>query len=632
MSELPINESIRLAREHFFNGCGVPSGLVSGYISRSWQRCAEQGLSARQAAEPLALSAGDFAQHQADNRRLINLARPEMENLYRQLSHARTMITLTDTDATILAMLGDQDFLVELRGKSICEGMRWDEATMGTNALGTTVIEQRPLIIHGAEHYLERNALFTCSAAPIHDPAGRLLGVIDISADHLRRESQTLALLTMSVRMIENRLFFLEYGQHFVLRFHSRPEFLHTLWEGITVFDGDGTLVAANEEALTQLGLTRANMAGQCFSSLFDSSLPSVLRDGNGSFMSSLTLREGGAVYGLMQSPRPQAAPVQPRPAPAAAAPDLLRQAGEDPAMERQLLRAARAFAARIPVVIQGETGTGKELLAQALHRSGSRPDGAFVAVNCAAIPEGLIESELFGYRDGAFTGARKGGHAGRILQAHGGTLFLDEIGDMPLALQARLLRVLQEREVLPLGADKAIPVDIDVICATHHQLSAAVTGGRFRQDLYFRLNGLRVELPPLRKRSNFAAILEQMLADLGAGDVRLTARAQQAVSAYEWPGNLRELHSVLRTALVLCDGNCIDLEDLPEELLGALHQGRACVREATALAAPATDLESMELDAIRHAIDQCAGNISEAAQQLGISRATIYRKLKNAS
>jgi sigma-54 dependent transcriptional regulator, acetoin dehydrogenase operon transcriptional activator AcoR len=306
-----------------------------------------------------------------------------------------------------------------------------------------------------------------------------------------------------------------------------------------------------------------------------------------------------------------------------------------------------------IPILVLGETGTGKELLARAIHQESQRARQPFIAVNCASIPDTLIESELFGYEEGAFTGARRKGAVGKIVQANGGTLFLDEIGDMPLALQAHLLRVLQERQVVPLGSNKAMAVDVAIVCATHRNLREMIAAQTFREDLYYRLNGLAVRLPALRERSDLAALAELIVLREAQRSLTLSPEVAELLARCAWPGNVRQLFNVLRTACVMAAGErTIRREHLPDDFLDDLRtqrmpdsapgQRRA---EAAPLAAAASaaiepaptpaqaavghSLDDIEIDAIRRALDAAGGNISEAAKRLGISRNTIYRKLR---
>jgi transcriptional regulator of acetoin/glycerol metabolism len=334
-----------------------------------------------------------------------------------------------------------------------------------------------------------------------------------------------------------------------------------------------------------------------------------------------------------------------PAPAPMPRKPDagpatLAELLGGDAAVDAAARRALRIVDKDIPLLIEGDTGTGKEVFARAFHHSSPRAGRPFVALNCAAIPEGLIESELFGYEEGAFTGARRRGSPGKIAQAHGGTLFLDEIGDMPLNLQARLLRVLQEREVTPLGSQRVLPIDIALVCATNRRLQQAVEQGRFREDLFYRINGLRVSLPALKDRSDLAQLVEALLAGEGApGRVQVSQRALERFRRHPWPGNLRQLRSVLRTALAHLDGDpVLDLVHLPDDFLAEPPLGAALESDPApppnhsldepAWLAASGSLAEMECAAMRRALEECAGNVSAAARRLGVSRNTLYRRL----
>jgi transcriptional regulator of acetoin/glycerol metabolism len=338
-------------------------------------------------------------------------------------------------------------------------------------------------------------------------------------------------------------------------------------------------------------------------------------------------------------------------PAPQRSLPLTLEElAGEDPQMLRNIRCAHRIADTNVSVLIQGPTGSGKEAFAHAIHLASRRAGRPFVAVNCAAIPETLIESELFGYKPGAFTGARREGLRGRIVQSSGGTLFLDEIGDMPLALQSRLLRVLEEREVVPLGSESAIAVDLHVLAASHRNLREMIARGAFREDLYYRLNGITLELPALRERTDKERLIQHALAaETGNGRPAAIERdALQRLLAYSWPGNVRELRNVIRTALAICDGGVVRALDLPREIRDGeapgdertdAATGQLQVSVASSAAppdvaagppgAPYNRLQAAERAALLRAIEELHGNMSRVAAELGVSRNTLYRKIK---
>jgi transcriptional regulator with PAS, ATPase and Fis domain len=441
--------------------------------------------------------------------------------------------------------------------------------------------------------------------------------------------------------MIENQLFTAAFGDAITLHFHTRPEFIGTLMEGIASFTPGGRFLAANRNGLFQLGLSTPALQAHTFSSLFGLPL-SALYDHYRSAapgLLDLCMHNGVRVRGRAELRLAHGVQLL-NDAPALPAPPAAPQTVTPPRSRLQALNTGDARLAQavakvgkvlgqgVPILIMGETGTGKEWLAQAIHADSPRARGPFVAVNCAAIPEALIESELFGYEEGAFTGARRKGASGRIMQAHGGTLFLDEIGDMPLALQARLLRVLEERKVVPLGGARALAVDIDVVCATNHDLRKRIADGLFREDLYYRLNGLVVKLPPLRERSDLEAIVQKLL----AGETRTRRVADEVLRLFRrhaWPGNLRQLASLLRTARLMAgDEDEIGLQHLSDDFLDELDAvSAAAAPEARANAR----LDDLELSAILRTLAAHGGNVSAAARALGVSRNTIYRKLPRA-
>ena len=343
-------------------------------------------------------------------------------------------------------------------------------------------------------------------------------------------------------------------------------------------------------------------------------------------------------------------------PLPARSLPLTLEElAGEDAQMLRNVRCAHRIADTNVSVLIQGPTGSGKEAFAHAMHLASRRAGRPFIAVNCAAIPETLIESELFGYKSGAFTGARREGQRGRIVQSSGGTLFLDEIGDMPLALQSRLLRVLEEREVVPLGSEGAVAVDLHVLAASHRNLREMIARGTFREDLYYRLNGITLELPALCERTDKERLIQHALAaETGNGRPAAIERdALERLLAYSWPGNIRELRNVIRTALAICEGGVVRAMDLPREIredaspnderpemkssvdaqpawTSASQALPATVDESCTPAMPPRNrLQAAERAALLRAMEELHGNMSRVAAELGVSRNTLYRKIK---
>lgn len=648
-------------------------------IQQSHERCAALGVSRIDAPDFSPIGRPDLSVALQRNRRLYDHAAPVMALLHEQIARTESMVLLTDSLGTVIHAVGDDDFLGRAEKVALRPGANWSEGAKGTNAIGTALVDETPTLVHATEHYLHANQFLTCSAAPILDPRGNMLGVLDVSGDFRSFHKHTLALVRMSARMIENRWLTEDLGHALRVHFHARPEFIGTFMEGIVAVGEDGRLLGANRSALELLSMSGAALRMQTLTSLFGTSVAALVDHCREQLATPMMLvLPGGRQFSAfarcnwpvwLASPAATKAsdespPVlQARQANGAAsvgdgqALNLLRTG--DAQMQSVVDKIRRVIDRDIPVLIMGETGTGKELLARAIHADSSRSRQPFVAVNCASIPDTLIEAELFGYDEGAFTGARRKGSPGKIVQANGGTLFLDEIGDMPLPLQAHLLRVLQERQVTPLGSSRALTVDLAIVCATHRNLREMIDRQAFREDLYYRLNGLAVRLPPLRERSDLMALVRRVL-ERQCNDRlhNLSAEVAHLFASYPWPGNVRQLYHVLRTAAVMAGSQpTITRAHLPDDFLDeaelALARAHASAAaqpvspaapgpvpvEATGAELPAAShaltpassstLEDLELEAIRRALDAEGGNISRASKRLGISRNTIYRKLR---
>ncbi|MFI4940587.1 MAG: sigma-54-dependent Fis family transcriptional regulator, partial [Burkholderiales bacterium] len=433
-------------------------------------------------------------------------------------------------------------------------------------------------------------------------------------------------LVRAAAQMIENRLFDARHGDAVRLHFHPLAEGIGTVAEGVAALSEDGWIVGANQAGLALLNLAPADLGATPLTRVLGLRIGDMIdwaRRRSGQPLLVERARGGRLFVRIEPSRRPLTVVSSLTPRDALTAFDT-----GDACMRAAIDRARRVCGKPIPLLLQGESGVGKELFARALHEAGPRHAKPFVAVNCTALPETLIEAELFGYEPGAYTGARREGTPGRIREAHGGTLFLDEIGDMPVLLQGRLLRVLQERQVTSLGGGKAVAVDFVLVCATHRDLKTEMAAGRFRTDLYYRINGLTLTLPPLRERSDFQILVTRLIEEVAQGrNIVLDADVAQAFSNYRWPGNLRQLANALRTACALLDddGIRIGMHHLSEDLVGELQSQAPRQR-----AFPTTENLQVLSDAmIDHAIISSGGNMSEVARRLGISRNTLYRRLK---
>ena len=614
------------------------NAAINTRILDSWRRCLrDYALDPERRPEPIVVDRAELKERQEKFCNLVGIARAEMTNLYQQVAGSGHAILLTDQDGVVLNYVGDPMFTGTAARTSLQTGAIWTEQAQGTNGMGTCLVEKRPLVIHQDEHFFTKNTKLTCSAAPIFDPTGEVVAVLDASSDSSRAQQHTMVLVNMSAQLIENRLFLCCMRDNYIVRFHSRPEFISTLGEGAIAFDGEGRIKAANRSALFQLDAQDIkSVLGRPVEELFAIRMDEALENAHLQGGAQRTLhdtRQGRRFYASFQAPSDNGVMTRaPRSASRSRAnaprttPALDGLEFGDTRMQRNVERAKKLLERDIPFILLGETGTGKDVFATAVHRSSNRADKPFIAVNCASLPETLIESELFGYKPGAFTGASREGSRGKILQAHGGTLFLDEIGDMPLHLQARLLRVLEEREVIPLGGETPVKVDIRLISATHKDIQGKVEEGSFREDLYYRLNGISLQMPPLRDREDRRSLIEHLLrqeAD-SPDTIEIDDEALDVLDSYEWPGNIRQLRNTLRTVIGLCDTPVIRLDDIPEEIFGSAADGDSALR-----ARPSNPLDIAERDAIMRELEAAHWNVTRVASKLHISRNTLYRKMK---
>jgi sigma-54 dependent transcriptional regulator, acetoin dehydrogenase operon transcriptional activator AcoR len=672
------------------------TAALSESIGDSWRRCVrDYSLDPVRAYSPAVISTGDLRGRQVQHEQLIQIASAEMDSLYDQISGSGYALLLTDASGIILCEKIDSTLKSLFRSAGLLVGADWSELHEGTNGIGTCITVDRPVTVHRTEHFRARHIGLSCSGAPIHDPSGSLLAVLDASTvdarDTRASQAHTMALVNMSAQLIEKCIFLQHHHTTNIVRFHARPELVNLLHDGSLALAMDGTVIAADAMAVRLLATRGRNeLVGRAFEEIFDTRLEDLLAPASLARQALWPLRDarlgrryfaslhiGGSpashasvgYVSLAPSPTGRAfesrTPAGPattgrarvaspahlatntrsniRPAPASRVGRILsfdELAGNDPHMASLVRKASRVADSTLPVLIQGPTGSGKECFARAMHAASPRESHPFVAVNCAALPETLIESELFGYGPGAFTGAKKEGRKGKIVQSSGGTLFLDEIGDMPLLLQTRLLRVLEEQEVMPLGAETGMSVDLRVICASNRDLRELIAAGEFREDLYYRLNGIMLELPSLAARTDKDVLIRRFLAEERGTDAdSIDTEALECLTEHSWPGNIRELRNVIRSAFAICDDNIIRLRDLPAQLSAARTTFAGSGTNGSTTHEPpvptimpqetALPLARAERDALLSAIRVNRGNLCHTAKQLGISRNSLYRKLK---
>ncbi|TVT48183.1 MAG: sigma-54-dependent Fis family transcriptional regulator [Denitromonas halophila] len=622
-------------------------------IQQSWRRCIEDyDLDPTRPTPAHILEAGRLREHRDQIEDFLQVARTGMEQLYKRVCDLGYVLLLTDARGITVDFIGNDRWQGELRRSGLYLGADWSEARAGTCAVGTCIADRTAMTCHQTDHFDASHIGLTCNSAPLLDPTGDFLGVLDVSAltSPSPKESQHLALQLsmMYAKMIEDANFMHFFREASVLRLGAAWPMVDLSGELMLAFDADGVVVGANSGARRML-----NGGGESalVTDLVGSSLDMIFREGTAEVWriaragvsnqrSALTTYQHGVFYADVIAPRVlSGSRLATRDAePEVSAPALDRLAGADPQMQRLIRQAKRLVNKSVDILLHGETGTGKEVVAKALHESSERRDKAFVAINCAAIPESLIESELFGYAPGAFTGGRSKGMRGLIAQADGGTLFLDEIGDMPPHLQTRLLRVLAEKEITPLGGDKPQSIRLTVVAASHRDLRKLIAEGLFREDLYYRLCGAILYLPPLRERQDIAYLIDRLAAEEAVemgGSASIEPPALAALCSHEWPGNVRQLRNVLRFALAVSDGGNIHLDDLPGELMRPLSD----VREAPVPPRVATLTETREAERPRwrdqegqwllESLQRHKWCITAVAEELGLCRATVYRRMK---
>ncbi|MBA8879079.1 sigma-54-dependent Fis family transcriptional regulator [Phyllobacterium myrsinacearum] len=601
-------------------------------VVESWRRCITQHrLDPALACEAYIVPETQLREHRQQSEQLISIARSGLENLFRHVAGQNYVLLLSDREGVTVEFLGDPLFDNNLRKAGLYLGSEWSESRAGTCAVGSCLETGEALTIHQTDHFDNTHTPLTCTAAPIYDAQGHLSAVLDISL--LRspqiKASQNLALhlVTATVRRIELANLMAQTRNEWVLRFSRSPEFLDVDPEAAISIDGSGHIIGMTHDGAKILARAAgldwrypAGLIGQPIARFFDMDTDDLgnLTRTRPSEDRLVFARDGNMLFAHAIEPHYVLRGTQTISEPIPAS--LRRLSNGDPQLAALQTKAAKLAGKPVAILIQGETGTGKEFLARAIHDS-SGAKGRFIAVNCAAMPEQLIESELFGYTPGAFTGALAKGRKGLVEEADGGTLFLDEIGDMPLALQSRLLRVLAEREVLPLGASRAKPVNVRILSASHRNLAELVGKGAFREDLFYRLNAATLSLPALRDRDDFDWLLTEILkkrtADTGSTPV-LSPEARLALQQYTWPGNIRELCNVLDVASALCDNARIQLIDLPDTI--QKPASTSFMEEKRA---------SDGVTALKQALAASHGNVSAAARLLGVDRSTVHRQLQ---
>jgi transcriptional regulator of acetoin/glycerol metabolism len=611
---------------------------VRGVIADSWARCRDRHVDPERVRSPGRLDDHDLRLRRDRHRTLLEASAPVMSAARDFLADAGKILLLADASGVIIGVEGDSVTRGRAEEIALVSGAAWDELATGTNAIGTALAVGQAVQVHAAEHFCEGIQRWTCTASVVRDPCdASVIGALDVSGTSDTYSRQSLAFVVSAAAQIEARLKQLELAERFRILERCVPLLSTAHGDGVILFDRRGFVIKANGQAAAALAL-----AGQ------------ALAAGHPLRVDALNLEAPAAERLPQWLPAARLEPVldrgerigtfvvlAPRGA-HAARPSRTEKSSptEDPfaavvgrsAAVRDAVARARLLApARAPVLLLGETGVGKELFARGLHLAGSR-SGPFVALNCAGLSRDLLASELFGYGDGAFTGARRGGAAGKIEAAQGGTLLLDEIGEMPIELQGHLLRVLEEGEIYRVGETRPRRVEFRLVSATNRELRDEVAAGRFRMDLYYRVAVTSLRIPPLRERPEDVELLAEHYLRLfaeerGAGPRDLSPEARTALRRHRWPGNVRELRNVVEAVGLVASDAAVAWADLPEEIRAA---GAPPVRSGGGHSQSGGALRESEAETIRAALYDERGNLTGAARRLGIAKSTLYAKIRD--
>ncbi|MCL6577386.1 sigma-54-dependent Fis family transcriptional regulator [Kyrpidia sp.] len=628
-----LDRKLLQAWEQFMCGGFLPD-QHRPVIASSWERCASLQVDPLKYLADLIPQEDLLLEKKEQNHLLLSTAKPYIEELFRYFCDEPFAIVLSDPEGVLIDGRYNRRVFGKLERQRFLPGSNWSEQSAGTNAVGTALAEGQPVQVFSAEHFCQGWHNWVCSASPIRDPYTRqIIGVLDMTGEKELVQAHDLYLITSQVYKLEQALVSHLREQNLL----SLQALLDAMHDPFILFDNDGRVIRLNDPAKF---LLRMELGKPLFPAL-DPPVHPVLGELSQKGMETTYRQENGVQWrvrilpyrfgtrmmgGIAVFHRLTAA----RQSQATA---LTRYRFDhlvtgDPNMLQLIELAKKSAFYEKTILITGETGTGKEVLAQSIHAYGPRRNGPFVAVNCGAIPKDLIASELFGYEGGAFTGAKSEGKQGKFVAADGGTIFLDEIGELPLDVQAYLLRVLEERVVVPVGGTRAIPVDVRVIAATHRNLKEMVRMGKFREDLYYRIHVITLTIPPLRERRGDIPLLVRHFINQssGMGETCIDEEAMQALSAYSWPGNIRQLKNTIEQALFHADHGQIRWCDLPAEVRGRGPIPASGGKRALPRRRRSTALDRLTLE---EALRRTRGNISETARLLSVSRMTIYRKIE---
>ena len=657
MSLTTPDSNLYLAWKKFIE-TGEISENINPEITDAWKRCVAAGVDPLAGRSQFILDNAKMREVLEDHQELIDLARPFMNNLYKFVAGSGFIVLLCDEHGYIMATIGDPDVNGDTNELNFQTGALWTEEEIGNNGVGTSLVMRRPFQVTGFEHFCRKHHKWTCSGSPIFNENREMIGILEMSGPVEKTHLHTLGMVVAAAEAIEHQMQIHRQNRELIMLNKRMYNILNSVSDGVIIIDSFGKITHTNP-ALERMLDRRLELRGKAIENLVENTL--VIRDmlvsGKGFKDVELTIRNGTTLSCLASGEvlRDEQGHITGasifidtiknvhnlvnRFSGAQATFQFEDIVGESEQLMEAIRIGTRAAVSDSNVLLQGDSGTGKEVFAQAIHNRSSRANHPFVAINCGAIPRELLDSELFGYVEGAFTGAKKGGRPGKFEMASGGTLFLDEIADLPLAKQVALLRVLQERKIMRIGGDRVIPVDVRIICATNKNLLEMVKKGHFRQDLYYRLNVISITLPSLKnRRQDINLLLNYFLQKyskrMGMPAPVIEPQVLHYLETYSWPGNVRELQNVVERILNISGGNKLTMNHLPPELI-----------PQPAYAPPEPDIEVPTLEEERKRIKEiqaqqeteeiisllaaCGGNVSEVARRIGVSRNTLYRKMR---
>ena len=623
---------------------GVISDELPLSIANSWAKCIEKGVDPFLKTNPYLASTRELRERKNQQAELLSIASPMMKKMAKLVKGSEFLVVLADQDGYILEAHGDEAAFEFGKLSNFIVEACWAEELLGTNGVGTPLVTGEPIQVIGPQHWSLAAQNATCSGAPIRDPLGQIIGCLNMTGSYRKAHPHTLGMVISTASSIEKQMR-LQQESNF------KEAIMESLSEGVVVLDKNNRITHMNSIATKMFGLSNLEWSLNPFEDLIqkvpglEKVMPLIGRSQptndeliqfkanqtwvkctvTVSTLHAVTVGQKGTVLVFSETDRVNRLVKQIGGAKAHLTfKDIV---GSHPVITKAISTARKVALSSSHVLLTGESGTGKEVFAQAIHNESYRARFPFVAINCAAIPRELMGSELFGYVEGAFTGARRGGNPGKFEFADGGTVFLDEIGEMPLELQAHLLRVIEEKKITRLGGQEVIPVDVRIITATNRNLKDEVAKGNFREDLFYRLNVINIALPPLRQRTsdiillalNFVRNIGQRL---GKSQITIDPEALELMKAYNWPGNVRELQNTLERALNLISGTTVKPEHLSQNITESLS--RAFSNNYSG-----SSIKEAEINTIINALQKHGGNRKRAAMELGIARSTLYRKLE---